>query len=578
MPPTSPKPTKSPTTVSKSPPDSPKSQDSTLSTETFKIKSPTPLQKKQQGVESFKSSLAESGLKLPSNAPPIVVNAMKHQQQQQEMKEKAIKEEAAANDDFKKFSTLYERIDTTLSTKIPSTVTQTVEELKGYFSDLDPKFKYDTMVFRKEGSKNPHTQCIKDTIKRIRDMISGMSAFYGIMIPVVRVFEYDYSDLEKEKEIAGTFENSDENAHVDMQISEAKKYTDDESKQVAFDIEREEIQTKNIAKAASVIDSYTINKLHLQRTCPALTSVLMNRLCQDTTPQGKFMRKSALQLKKDISDRVKAGAINIPLLQVTLYKEFMDAITDYRRIPKNLSRYRLIELLFVRIQRNIRDFCSLTSEWSPGLCPGDYATYMHSHHHYFNFFRMIYDVAKKLQNSSYIEKTHQIIPFLCRSVFILLTDEEVKRVVQFISELLTYDNDISLSTDIKVKTEKTKFYVRKVEDLLSKGLLTSIGGDLIKNIFFRRLICYSPIYVWVQTLFFGEVVLSKDEIYAPEPSSQSSDSYDSSQECPREPQGGGITKKRGHTNKSKKNIKNKKSGRNKKVRVSKKSRRNKKRS
>ena len=568
MPATSPK-------SSKSPPGSPKSQNSQLSTETFKIKSETQLQKRQQSDDSFKSSLAESG--LPSNAHPIVVNAMKHQQQQQqqEMKEKAIKEEAAANDDFKKFSTLY-GIVTTLSTKTPSsTVTQTVEELKGYFSDLDPKFKYDAMVFRKEGSKIPHSQCIKDTIKRIRDMISGLSAFNEINLQPITVFQYDYPDLLEEKTTEGYFENEDRPRPVDMVIMGAADAT--HAATAAAEVEVEEIITKkNVHR--NVIDSYKDNKLSFRQRCPTFTSTLMSRLCRDTTPLGKFMRMSTLQLKKEINDRVKAGAINIPLLQLTLYKEFMNAIKHYRGIPKNLSRYRLIELLFVRIQRNIHDFCSLTSDWSPGLCPGDYATYMHSHHHYFNFFRMIYDVAKLLQRSHFVEKTQQIIMFLCRSVFILLTDEEVKRVVQFISELLSYDNDISLTADIGEKTKKTKIYVKNVEELLTKGLLTSIGGDLIKNIFFRRLICYSPIYVWVQTLFFGEVVLSKDEIYAPEPSSQSSDSYDSSQECPREPQGGGHTKKRGHTNKSKKNIKNKKSGRNKKVRGNKKSRRNQKRS
>lgn len=576
MPPTTPK-------TTKSPPGSPKSQNIQLSSETFKIKSETQLQKRQKSDDSFKSSLAELGIKLPSNAPPIVVNAMKQQQQQQEMKEKAIKEEVAANDDFKKFSTLYERIVTTLSTNTPSsTVTQTVEELKGYFSDLDPKFKYDAMVFRKEGSKIPHSQCIKDTIKRIRDMISGLSAFNEINLQPITVFQYDYPDLLEEKTKAGNFENEDIPRPVDMVIMGAADATHAAAATAAAaEVEVEEIITKkNVDR--KVIDSYKDNKLSFRQRCPTFTSTLMSRLCRDPTSNGKFLRMSPSKLQDIMQKWVIAGNINIPLLQLTLYKEFMDAIKHYRGIPKNLSRYRLIEVLFVKLQRNIRDFCATASQWSPGLCPGDYATYMHSPHHYFNFFRMIYDVAKLLQTTGFVEKTQQIIMFLCRSVFILLTDEEVKRVVQFISELLQRDNNISAQQDETNRNSRIKIHVRFIEELLTKGLLTTIGGDSIKGIFFRRLICYSPIYVWVQTLFLGEVVLSKEQIDEEDTSSQTSyesDNYSSpellSQKCSQP--GGGRTKKRGHTNKSKKNI-NKKSGHNKKVRGNKKSRRNQKRS
>jgi hypothetical protein len=209
---------------------------------------------------------------------------------------------------------------------------------------------------------------------------------------------------------------------------------------------------------------------------------------------------------------------------------------------------------------------------------------------------MIYDIAKNLKKtqSGLPGLIDSIIFFLCKSVFILLTDAEVTRVHAFISKLLEYNDEIDRAATDEERNKLITYYVRVVEDLLTRGLLTTRDPDLIQTIFFRKLLSYSPIYVWLQALFVGEVVLSKekiDQIYAQILATQSSDSSQSSQSSEEfllnqelsqtkctSSQGGGRTKKRGYTNKSKKNIKNKKSGRNKKVIGNKKSRRNQKRS
>jgi hypothetical protein len=206
---------------------------------------------------------------------------------------------------------------------------------------------------------------------------------------------------------------------------------------------------------------------------------------------------------------------------------------------------------------------------------------------------MIYDIAKKLQKtqSGLPGLIDSIIFFLCKSVFILLTDAEVTRVHAFIGELLVYNDQIDRAAVGDERNKLITYYVRVVEDLLTRGLLTTHHPDLIQTIFFRKLLSYSPIYVWLQALFVGEVLLSKEQIdhYAQILATQSSDSSQSSQSSEEfllnqelsqtkckssQGQGGGRTKKRGYTNKSKKNIKNKKSGRNKKVRGNNKSRRN----
>jgi len=476
---------------------------------------------------------------------------------------------------------------------------QELQLLEDKFKDLDVIFRDDDVIF--EGSKQ-HTE-IKPTIRRIKDMIDGLSLLlYNIKLPSIKVFQYDYPDLEEDKTNAiATFENEKKTqAEPDMKPEvdiRERGGTLPNIQQASWSIEKDEPVYKNQPIISNIIDSYIDTKPSICIKCPhGFQSELLRRLCLDPTPQGRYLRLTKDTIKRALDARLKGAEINITL-KLKLYSEFDTAIAHYRKIPKNLSRYRLIGLLFVKIQRLIRDFCTITSDWTPGLCPGDFATYMHSHHHYFNLFRMIYDIAKKLKKrqSGLQGLIDNITFFLCKSVFILLTDPEVTRVHEFICKLLEYNDQIDRAAAGEQRNRLITYYVRVVEVLLTRGLLTTRDPDLIQTIFFRKLLSYSPIYVWLQALFVGEVLLPKeqiDQIYAQILATQSSDSSQSSQSSEEfllnqelsqtctssQGQGGGRTKKRGYTNKSKKNIKNKKSGRNKKVRGNNKSRRNQKRS
>ena len=490
-----------------------------------------------------------------------------------------------------------------------------LRQLETTFSNLNSIFDEDDHIFKQVGSKIPHTTHIKDTIKRIQAMISGLSYLQDISVKNYTEFTFEYPDIEQIRKIVSDPLNSISGEGVfvagtgpfglplnDLAVDAGNQgpASQEQIEKASSDVQKGEhriIQKED----PKVIDSYIETKLNFYKsnrtqkgTCGGMMNLLMKRLTEG--PNGKYLRVSPAKLQQMIAGQIIGTHINIPKLQIKLYKEFVEAITRYRTIPLNKSRYALIELLFVKIQRIIRDFCIIVvDEWSTGMCPGDFATYMHSHHHYFNFFKIFYTLTRKLQpiGVPHDSVTH-VIRFLCKSVFILLCDTHITAVIDFIVRLRSIADQInhpSLKGPHNVDNRK-KWIVHLLEPVraeLSSNMM--VNRSVIRSIFFRYFIAYIPEYIWLQRLIIEDddddkVFVTKDEWDSilqvtvslnPEVCDYSSDIGDCSQSSSSS-SGGGRTKKRGHTNKSKKNIKNKKSGRNKKVRGNKKSRRNQKRS
>ena len=530
-------------------------------------------------------------------------------------REKAIKAQAQAEADITSFNQLHDQLTELVNSfnqvLLPETLAiyaQTLQTLQAHFSDLNRIFQSDYNEFAKQRFNSPHPDPTINTITRILYMINGISCLQPIAIQHVTVFEHEYPDIERIRVLCSSPLDGDgvfvpgpldlplDDPAVDVQGA-ARQASQEQMERASADVQQKE---RIPEKEAKVINSYIETKLNFYKsnraqkgTCGGMMNLLMKRLTEG--PNGKYLRVSPDKLKKMITEKNKSTQINIPKLQLKLYKEFMDAINRYRTIPLNKSKYALIELLFVRIQRVIRDFCIVAvEEWSTGMCPGDFATYMHSHHHYFNFFKIFYTLTRKLQpigvpNDSVIH----VIRFLCKSVFILLCDTHITAVIDFIVRLRSIADQInhpSLKGPHNVDNRK-KWIVHLLEPVraeLSSNMMTN--KSVIRSIFFRYFIAYIPEYIWLQRLIIedddnDEVFVTKDEwdsILRVEFSldaevCDSSDIGDCSQSSSSS-SGGGRTKKRGHTNKSKKNIKNKKSGHNKKVRGNKKSRRNQKRS
>jgi hypothetical protein len=489
-----------------------------------------------------------------------------------------------------------------------------LRQLETTFSNLDSIFNEDDHIFKQLGSKIPHTTHIKDTIKRIQAMISGLSYLQHISVKNYTEFTFEYPDIEQIRKIgsAPLQPSNGEDVFVagtgpfDLPLNDPAvdagnqgQASQEQIEKASSDVQKGEhriIQKED----PKVIDSYIETKLRFyssNRTqmgaCSELMKLLIKRFTE--TPNGKYLRVSPAKLQQMITGQIIGTHINIPKLQIKLYKEFMEAITRYRTIPFNKSRYALIELLFVKIQRIIRDFCIIAdTEWSTGMCPSNFATYMHSHHHYFNFFKIFYALAKKLKPGEVPdERVKNVIRFLCKSVFIILCDTHIEEVVNFIVGLRSIAvqiNDPRLKGPDNI-THRKQLIVHLLEPVraeLSSNMMTN--KSVIRSIFFRYFIAYIPEYIWLQRLIIedddnDEVFVTKDEwdsilrvkFSLDAEVCDSLEIGDCSQSSSSS-SGGGRTKKRGRTNKSKKNIKNKKSGRNKKVRGNNKSRRNQKRS
>lgn len=478
----------------------------------------------------------------------------------------------------------------------PEMLATYVQTLQAHFSDLNRIFHSDYYEFAKQGFNRPHPDPTINTITRILYMINGISCLQPIAIQHVTVFEHEYPDIENIRTVGSSPLDGDGvfvPGPLDLPLNDPAVDVQGQASQEQMERAISDVQQKEMIpqkEDATIINSYIETKLNFYKsnraqkgTCGGMMNLLMKRLTEG--PNGKYLRVSPDKLKQMITEKNKSTQINIPKLQLKLYKEFMDAINRYRTIPLNKSKYALIELLFVRIQRVIRDFCIVVvEEWSTGMCPGDFATYMHSHHHYFNFFKIFYTLTRKLQPTGVPhDSVIHVIRFLCKSVFILLCDTHITAVIDFIVGLRSIAVQINVPT-LKGPdniTHRKNLIVQLLEPVraeLSSNMM--VNRSVIRSIFFRYFIAYIPEYIWLQRLIIEDddddkVFVTKDEwdrIILEAEVCNSSDIGDCSQSSSS--QSGGRTKKRGHTNKSKKNIKNKKSGRNKKVRVSKKSRRN----
>jgi len=297
--------------------------------------------------------------------------------------------------------------------------------------------------------------------------------------------------------------------------------------------------------------------------------------------------------------RIRSNGIHIQEMQIRLFETFFKNILTFyntfkdRRSEIN-SHPMFVQYMFVNLQRIIYDFCVFGSDMQaltayPYPYPNTYTDFMTSHHHYLHLFKMLFRMAKKLLNLS-VQLQLQIndddiknmIKFLSRSIFIMLSSTGVERVVDFIFELCQLAGTMSSS----VLTHET--IVKTITPIINRMEATVLNllGSRFSHLFID--IDGKPSFVWLQELLLlPEVQIRTEEQWNNISRNIQHIQYKQMKNSAHPPADGlqvplvlkGLTVKRprGGSNKkkgsSKKSKKSKKSGRNKKVRANKKSRR-----
>ena len=299
----------------------------------------------------------------------------------------------------------------------------------------------------------------------------------------------------------------------------------------------------------------------------------------------------------DFKDRTLTRVIgrNIPIddLQLFLYRSFFEGILTVYRTGDKLHKDRLfdpsshlnthptfVQDMFIKLQQIIYDFCvtAVGSKLQPiAIYPSTYTEYMTHSDHYLHCFKMLFLIAEELLSLPPDGRTRKqiedMIYFLSRSIFIMLSVNGVNEVVKFIFRLCEIADTINRVSSPELKRQTI---VLHLTDFIT-SIMTGTFSHFFRNSEELR-------HIWLQKLLLQNqvVIVSQDEWIriwkeaTGKSRRRTSPSKDESRSKRQTPSNhGGSNKKKGHPKRSKKS---KKSGRNKKVRANKKSksRRNKK--
>jgi len=397
----------------------------------------------------------------------------------------------------------------------------------GYLDELAKQLKLASSEFR-------------NNFKKIPFMIGGLSCLQDISIHYRLDFEYDYPEQE-----------SDEDADdmdvpgLDPDSGGQAALTKKRPRQRVFELSDEEPKDLNPQKPPTTMEFNSVVRVK-PHISPGFKATLMKRM---TTGPPFVGRYTPVELEKMLRKRTDGKHINIPKLQVELYKEFEHAIQYAIDNKSNQDdvKFNLIKQLFVKIQRRIRNFYITATPNEPKYkyFPHDYDTYIQSTHHYFDFFRRCFKLAQELRiNGTQPVNIEIVVRFLCRSVFIRLDDIQINAVVEFIFQLLSIADEVN-APGLTEENRKTTI-IKNLTPVIERISKNKSGSkDPLNNVFFSYIINDYPEYIWLQALILGKVIVTDEEFQSKK---------------------GGIRKKVNHTNKYRKSRHNKHSKRNRKSR------------
>jgi hypothetical protein len=132
--------------------------------------------------------------------------------------------------------------------------------------------------------------------------------------------------------------------------------------------------------------------------------------------------------------------------KLSAYNELIDAILEFRYFSDKTSsvQFHKLQFLFVKLQKKIIGILkNVTEDWFDYKItfPSDFIQFIKNQHNYYKCFSMIRLISINTDSEP-------LILFLCKSIFTLLTDAHVERVVKFIYFLTrekqrTYDEMIA---------------------------------------------------------------------------------------------------------------------------------------